>query len=153
MRINLATPDDTARFGEKLGAALKGGEVIELVGDIGAGKTALTKGIARGMGISEEVQSPTFTISRVYDVPNSRLRLAHYDFYRLEDAGILSVELQEATADQHSVAVIEWAGIVDDVLPADRLTVRLEATKEDGRTADVSSGGPVCHALIERISP
>src|SRR6266566_208876 len=97
-------------FGTKLGALLKGGEVIELVGDVGAGKTALTKGIATGMGIDEDVQSPTFTISRVYDAPNN-LHLVHYDFYRLHDAGIMADELDETVSDASTVTVIEWAEI------------------------------------------
>ena len=80
--------DNEARMkqlGEAIGRSVSGSEVLELVGDIGAGKTTLTKGIARALGIIEPVQSPTFTISRVYDSPKG-LRLAHYDFYRLSEA-------------------------------------------------------------------
>ena len=79
MEIVTTGVEETFALGEKLGKSLHGGEVIELVGDIGAGKTALTKGIAKGMGVDDDVQSPTFTISRLYEGRN-RIRLAHYDF-------------------------------------------------------------------------
>ena len=98
--IIVQTAEELIELGVTLGSLLRGGETIELVGDIGAGKTTLTKGLARGMGIAEEVQSPTFTLSRVYDAPNGR-RLAHYDFYRLNNAGIMQAELLDNTAIQH----------------------------------------------------
>jgi tRNA threonylcarbamoyladenosine biosynthesis protein TsaE len=96
-------------FGARLGAKLSGGEVIELVGDIGAGKTTFTKGLARGLGVSDDVQSPTFTISRIYETP-SGIRLAHYDFYRLQDAGVMQMELAESVCDPHTITVIECGG-------------------------------------------
>lgn len=123
-------------YGERLGETLKGGEVIELVGDIGAGKTTLTKGIASGLGVVEDVQSPTFTISRVYDVRDG-LQLAHYDFYRLHDAGIMLDELREVLGDPHIVTIIEWAGIVEGVLPDNRITIRFASPSETTRQLDV----------------
>ena len=76
------------------------------------------------MKITDDVQSPTFTISRNYDAP-SGLRLAHYDFYRLRDAGIMKMELDEAMHDPGIVTVIEWSDIVSDVLPADALRIAI----------------------------
>ena len=119
------------QLGEAIGRSVSGGEVLELVGDIGAGKTTLTKGIARALGINEPVQSPTFTISRVYDSPKG-LRLAHYDFYRLGEAGIMGDEIREA-ADDDSVVVVEWAGAVDDDLPEDRLVVKITTDRKSTR--------------------
>ena len=84
-------------WARQLVGLFRGGEVLELVGDIGAGKTTLTKGIAQALEINEPVQSPTFTISRVYDSPRG-LSLAHYDFYRLGNAGIMSEEIREVAA-------------------------------------------------------
>ena len=110
-------------WGAAIGRAVSGGEVLELVGDIGAGKTTLTKGIAQALEINEPVQSPTFTISRVYDSPRG-LSLAHYDFYRLGNAGIMSEEIREVV-DSNSVVVVEWAGAVDDALPNDRLVIKI----------------------------
>lgn len=111
MEFVISSVEAMMTFGNKLGAVLRGGEVIELIGDIGAGKTTLTKGIAQGLGVKDDVQSPTFTISRTYTAGND-LVLAHYDFYRLVDAGIMTMELHESVSDPHIVTVLEWAGIV-----------------------------------------
>ena len=116
MTIEVSSEDDMKALGAKIGALLTGGEVIELVGDVGAGKTTLAKGIARGLGIDEDVQSPSFTISRVYDMARG-IRLAHYDFYRLPDAGIMAAELQEAVNDPKTITLIECAQLVERVMP------------------------------------
>lgn len=139
------------RLGRVIGRSLKGGEVIELVGDIGAGKTTLTKGVAKGLDITEPVQSPTFTISRVYQSPGG-LTLAHYDFYRLGEAGIMAEEIHEVTMQQQTVTVVEWAGAVEQVLPADRLTARILAIDEQSRRVTLSAGGPTSQTLLAAIS-
>lgn len=136
MEYETQSEQEMRRLGQNLGANLKGGEVIELVGDIGAGKTTLTKGIAAGMGIDEDVQSPSFTLSRVYDSP-SGIRLAHYDFYRLSDPGILADELAEAAGDPKTVTVVEWAEIVNDVLPSPHTTISISSPTEDSRLVKV----------------
>jgi tRNA threonylcarbamoyladenosine biosynthesis protein TsaE len=138
-------------LGEKLGAFLRGGEVLELVGDVGAGKTTLTKGIAKGMGIDEDVQSPSFTISRVYDAPRE-LYLAHYDFYRLHDAGIMTDELHETIHDPKVTTIIEWAEIVGGVLPADRLTITITSPGETVRQVAIKAGGEKSKRLLERLA-
>ena len=137
------------RLGEVIGRSVSGGEVLELVGDIGAGKTTLTKGIARALGINEPVQSPTFTISRVYDSPKG-LRLAHYDFYRLGEAGIMGDEIREA-ADDDSVVVVECAGAVDDNLPKDRLVVKITTISEEERLVEFHPGGKKSTELWQKI--
>lgn len=139
------------RLGRVIGRSLKGGEVIELVGDIGAGKTTLTKGVAKGLDITEPVQSPTFTISRVYQSPGG-LTLAHYDFYRLGEAGIMAEEIHEVTMQPQTVTVVEWAGAVEQVLPADRLTARILAIDEQSRRVTLSAGGPTSQTLLVAIS-
>ena len=136
MEYETQSEQEMRRLGQNLGANLKGGEVIELVGDIGAGKTTLTKGIAAGMGIDEDVQSPSFTLSRVYDSP-SGIRLAHYDFYRLSDPGILADELAEVAGDPKTVTVVEWAEIVNDVLPSSHITINISSPTEDSRLVKV----------------
>ena len=144
--------DNEARMkqlGEAIGQSVSGGEVLELVGDIGAGKTTLTKGIARALGINEPVQSPTFTISRVYDSPKG-LRLAHYDFYRLSEAGIMGDEIREAM-DDDSVVVVEWAGAVDDDLPKDRLVVKITTISEEERLVEFHPGGKKSTELWQKI--
>ena len=137
------------QMGEAIGRSVSGGEVLELVGDIGAGKTTLTKGIARALGINEPVQSPTFTISRVYDSPKG-LRLAHYDFYRLGEAGIMGDEIREA-ADDDSVMIVEWAGAVDDDLPKDRLVVKITTISEEERLVEFHPGGKKSAELWQKI--
>jgi tRNA threonylcarbamoyladenosine biosynthesis protein TsaE len=137
-------------FGAKLGGALRGGETIELVGDVGAGKTTLTKGIAAGLGVDEDVQSPSFTISRVYDT-SSDLRLSHYDFYRLHDAGIMADELSETIGDPNGITIIEWAEIVTGVLPDDRLTIRIVSPSENMRQIELTAGGVKSNAFLEKL--
>lgn len=118
-------------FGERLGRVLRGGECLELIGDVGTGKTTLTKGLARGLDIDDDVQSPSFTISRTYPARNG-LTLDHYDFYRLNDPGIMRYELAESVDDPRVITVIEWADSVADVLPDQRLTARLFHDEQQG---------------------
>ncbi len=134
---HFSTLDETLAFGEALGRQLQGGAVVELVGDIGAGKTTLTKGIAKGLGVDEDVQSPSFTISRVYDARDG-LRLAHYDFYRLSDPGILADELSEALGDKETVVIVEWADVVEQVLPVDRVTIHITSPTETSRQLTIT---------------
>ncbi len=144
--------DNEARMkqlGEAIGRSVSGGEVLELVGDIGAGKTTLTKGIAQALGVNEPVQSPTFTISRVYDSPKG-LRLVHYDFYRLGEAGIMGDEIREA-ADDDSVIIVEWAGAVDDDLPKDRLLVKITTISEEERLVEFHPGGKKSTELWQKV--
>lgn len=123
---------ETLDLAARIGAKLRGGEVIELASDLGGGKTTFVKGLARGMGIQEIVKSPSFTIANSYDT--GALRLCHFDFYRLEDPGVMRSELAESIADPASVVVVEWADIVDDVLPAGRMRVTIRVTGEQSRT-------------------
>lgn len=110
---------------------MKGGEIIELISDLGGGKTTFVRGLARGAGSTDRVASPTFTISRVYQA--GKLEIHHFDFYRLGEAGLIAEELAEVISDPHSVTVVEWADIVADVLPSKRLTITIEKTPTDGR--------------------
>lgn len=105
--------------------------MIELVSDLGGGKTTFVRGLARGAGSLDRVSSPSYTLTNVYQAPP--LTLHHFDFYRLHEPGILRDELAEVIADPRSVVVIEWATIVEDVLPNDRLTISIKATGETSR--------------------
>lgn len=137
MIIEVEGEAQTRKYGETIGRLLRGGETIELIGDVGAGKTTFVKGLAKGLDIDEDVQSPSFTISRVYDARDG-LQLAHYDFYRLNDAGIMKDELTETMRDARTITVIEWADIVEGVLPAERLTIRFETPTESSRILNIS---------------
>ena len=110
---------------------------IELVGDVGAGKTTFTKGLARGLEITEEITSPTFTISKVYE--NSRgQKLVHYDFYRLENPGIMVEDLFENLHDPRTVTVIEWADTVSEILPANHLRLEILINDDGSRTLNLT---------------
>lgn len=115
----LSSLEATLQLGAAIGARLKGGEVLELSGDIGAGKTSFVKGVGRGLAIGEVIQSPTFTISRVYKTPGN-ITLYHYDFYRLNEAGIMRDELAESLEDPSGVVALEWDDTVRDILPGQR---------------------------------
>ena len=130
---SVSDENDMKDLGRKLGERLRGGEVIELVGDVGAGKTTLVKGIGEGLRVDDDVQSPSFTISRVYDARDD-LRLHHYDFYRLNDAGVMSFELAESIADPTAVTAVEWADTVQDVLPKNHVRINIAYTPDgEGR--------------------
>lgn len=121
----------TERFGEQLGRNLRGGEVIELTSDLGGGKTTLTRGIARGAGSSDIVSSPTFMISKIYKA--QKFDIYHYDFYRLNEVGIMEYELNNALSDLQAVVVIEWGEVVAHILPAKRLTIHINKDINDSR--------------------
>ena len=108
--------------------------VVELVGDVGAGKTTLTRGIAQGLGVMEEVTSPSFTISKSYACTDGRV-LTHYDFYRLSDPGIMMDDLSERLSDARQVIVIEWGESVEDLLPENHM--RVSITYNDDGTREV----------------
>ena len=116
--------EDTEALGERVGARLKGGEVIELVSDLGGGKTTFVRGLVRGAGSTDRVASPTFTISREYAAP--KFTIVHFDFYRLAEAGVIAEELKEFMGDTNYVVVIEWGDIVADVLPADHVRIQIQ---------------------------
>ena len=123
--------ENTEKLAAVLGAKLCGGEVIELVSDLGGGKTAFVRGLAKGMGSTDKVASPSFTISHQYKA--GELTLYHFDFYRLSEPGIIANELAEIVEDPKAVVAVEWANIVKNVLPAGKLTIRIQTTGETTR--------------------
>ena len=151
MKKIMNSVEEMLDFGKGLGARLTGGEVIELVGDVGAGKTTFTKGLALGLGVSEDVQSPTFTISRIYPARDG-LELAHYDFYRLSDPGILRMEIEQVTHDPRVVTVIEWGGIVEGVLPEERLRIVLNSVAESTREIELLAHGEHAQQVVAALA-
>ena len=150
MNYEIESSQAMQQLGGRFGAAVRGGEVFELVGDVGAGKTTLTKGLAEGLAITEPVQSPTFTISRVYEARDG-LELRHYDFYRLGEAGIMTDELAEVFESSRTIVVVEWGGVVEGVLPADRLQLVITPTSEASRTVKVCALGPESEKVLEAL--
>lgn len=135
------------KLGKRLGDSLRGGEIIELIGDVGAGKTTLTRGIARSLGIEDTLQSPTFTISREYK--GEKLRLVHYDFYRLNEPGIMADELDETLKDTNTVSVIEWSDAVEEVLPDNRIIIKILPVSNDENSRDVEITIPNTNDYID----
>lgn len=121
----------TEDIAERIGSHLRGAEVIELVADLGGGKTTFVRGLARGIGSSNHISSPSFTISNEYHGKN--LELIHFDFYRLVEAGAVENALVEFLGKPAVVIVIEWADIVGRVLPAERLSIDFSVKAEDLR--------------------
>ncbi len=121
----------TEEIGRRIGKNLKGGEVIELISDLGGGKTTLVRGIAAGMGSEDRVSSPTFTVSKVYDANGKKL--VHYDFYRLHDAGLMIHEISEELDNNDTVVIVEWADVVKNVLPVSRLRIMIKVIEDESR--------------------
>lgn len=133
--MNIASEAAMLDFGQNFAKNLELPAVIELVGDVGVGKTTFTRGLAKGLGVTESVTSPSFTISKRYAFPGGEL--VHYDFYRLDDPGIMRDELAETLSEPNSVVVVEWGGDVAELLPARKhhLEIRLN---EDGSREIIS---------------
>jgi tRNA threonylcarbamoyladenosine biosynthesis protein TsaE len=140
----------TQAVARRLARLLQGGEVIELASDLGGGKTTFVQGLASGLDYKGEVTSPTFTLSRVYKLKNN-LELHHYDLYRLGQSGVVGDVLAEDIGDAGIITIIEWAGIVADQLPHDRLRIEFAVTGETDRQLTISSHGPVSHRLAEGL--
>ena len=134
--VKLNSEEDTRRLGLEIADALEPGDVVALIGDLGTGKTALTKYIAEGLGVKEEISSPTFTIIKEYK--SGRLPLYHFDVYRLGSGEELLDIGAGDILDGDGACVIEWADIAADVLPADSLVVCLDyGANENERTAQI----------------
>lgn len=137
----------TEALAAAIGQRLKGSEVIELVSDLGGGKTQFVRGLAKGMGSKDQVASPTFTISREYHA--DKLTMYHFDFYRLAEPGILTAELAEFINDPQAVVAVEWSDIVKHVLPEKRLTIHLVLTGETSRHLDFSYPHELAYLIPE----
>ena len=125
------SPEQTARFGLTLAALLKPGDVVSLAGDLGAGKTALTRGIADGLGCLGPVSSPTFTLVMEHPSGDHGLALYHFDVYRLADSdAFLELGLSEYF-DRNGVCVIEWGSLIEDILPLETLKILIRLTSPE----------------------
>jgi tRNA threonylcarbamoyladenosine biosynthesis protein TsaE len=131
LEMTSSSPEQTEQLAAEIGAQLRGGEVIELISDLGGGKTTFTRGLVRATGSGDKVGSPTFTLSKEYAAPG--FTVVHFDFYRLQEAGIVGDELAEVLGDPGYVTVVEWGDIVQDVLPEGRLAVRFSLAGDEAR--------------------
>ncbi len=124
------SPEETHEIGRLLGAAAKAGEIYTLDGDLGAGKTVFAQGFAEGLGIDDYVNSPTFTIVQEYE--GGRLPLYHFDVYRIADPE----EMDEIGFEEYiygeGVSVIEWADLIEEILPPECIRIRINRDPEQG---------------------
>ena len=130
MVIETNSPEETFRVGKELGEKAYAGQVFTLTGDLGVGKTVFTQGLAKGLGIEEPVNSPTFTIIQEYD--GGRLPFYHFDVYRIGDVE----EMEEVGFDDYVMgeggSLIEWADLISEILPEKRTEILIEKDLERG---------------------
>ena len=146
--VRTHAPDETVALGDILGRAVLAGDLLCLWGELGAGKTQLAKGIARGLEIADTVNSPTFILMNEY---RGRRPLFHVDLYRLADAAdaLAGGVVDERQAD--GVTVVEWPERMGEVLPARRLDVRIEGTGDEERVIELRTTDPELARLVEAV--
>ena len=130
MIIDSYKEEDTYEYGRRCGMEARPGQVYCLYGDLGVGKTVFTKGFAAGLGITETVSSPTFTIVQIYE--DGRIPLYHFDVYRIGDPEEMFETGFEDYVEGDGVCFIEWAGLIEEILPDDRIEIRIEKDLDKG---------------------
>ena len=129
-KIVIKNEEETKKFGEKLCEKLTAGSIVALTGDLGTGKTTLTKAIAAGLGVTDVITSPTFNIVKQYD--SGRLPLYHFDVYRIGDVD----EMYEIGYEEYffgdGVCVIEWADLIEEIIPDDAVRIEIEYGEKEG---------------------
>jgi len=141
--LRIASEKETEQFGASIGRAAEPGMVIALIGDLGTGKTTLTKAIAGGLGVTETVTSPTFNIIREYR--SGRIPLYHFDVYRIADPE----EMYELGYEEYfygdGICVVEWADLIEELLPEDAVIIRISrGAAEEERDYSIESDRDVC---------
>lgn len=142
--LHIASEKETEQIGEAIGRAAEPGTVVALIGDLGTGKTTLTKSIARGLGVTETVTSPTFNIIREYKT--GRIPLYHFDVYRIGDPDEMFELGYEEYFYGDGICVVEWADIIEELLPEDAVIIRIErgADEEEREYRIESEDGKLC---------
>ena len=147
MMVTTKNAAETRELGRRLAEELKAGDVVLLEGELGAGKSELARGVAAGLGVTETVTSPSFTILNVYE--SGRVPLYHFDWYRLEDAE----ELYELGMDEYlggdGIALVEWPGRCPDAVPADCLRILITAEGENVRRIGIEPAGSFRKITLE----
>lgn len=148
VRLKTASAAETERVGEHLGRSLGAGDVVALFGDLGAGKTTLVKGIARGLGIDDEARSPTFTLIHEH---RGHLPLYHLDLYRLDGGQDVEALGVEEYIYGSGVTVIEWADRMRHLLPPERLDVELCIAGDSERQLILTAAGRRAAAILQEL--
>lgn len=138
--MKIKSEQEMLRFGEEFAKKLREprGEaiIIELIGDVGTGKTTFTRGLAKGLGVKSAITSPSFTISKSYALPNGGT-LSHFDFYRLNDPGLMADDLKDQIENKQNIVVIEWGESIADFLPKNHF--KIEITYNDDGSREVKA--------------
>ena len=130
MKIETFSEKETFELGKKLGKEAKPGQVYALLGDLGVGKTILTKGFAEGIGITEPVSSPTFTIVQIYE--EGRMPFYHFDVYRIGDIEEMDEIGYEDCFYGEGVCLVEWANLIEEIMPENTIWITIEKDLEKG---------------------
>jgi tRNA threonylcarbamoyladenosine biosynthesis protein TsaE len=123
---------------------------LELISDLGGGKTTFVQGLARGLGYSGDVTSPTFTLSRVYTMPDER-ELHHFDFYRLAGTDVVIDELADIVDQPEIIVAVEWPSSAHDILPQDRLSLEFSVVGDNERALKITAHGPESAAVLKEL--
>ncbi|NLY76550.1 MAG: tRNA (adenosine(37)-N6)-threonylcarbamoyltransferase complex ATPase subunit type 1 TsaE [Tissierellia bacterium] len=149
VKIILKNPKESQDFGEKLGRILKGGDVISLTGDLGAGKTTITKAIGKGLEVEEYITSPTFALINQYE---GRVRVYHFDVYRLEGVEDLYDLGFEDYFYSDGVTIVEWGDKIHGLLPEHTIHIQIEKGKElNERIVTISGQGERYSEIVEEL--
>lgn len=133
--MKIASEQEMLEFGENF--AKNPPHIIELIGDVGAGKTTFTRGFAKGLDVKEPVTSPSFTISKSYAAPNGKT-LIHYDFYRLQDPGLMADDLADNLNNPNCIIIIEWGEEVANLLPENHTKITITYNDDNTREVTIS---------------
>ncbi len=130
MLIETHSAEETYELGKKIGQNAKPGQLYSLIGDLGVGKTVFTQGLAAGLGITEPVNSPTFTILQIYE--EGRIPFYHFDVYRIEEIEEMEEIGYEEYFDGEGVCLIEWANLIEEILPKEHIRIVIEKDLTSG---------------------
>ncbi|PIZ96732.1 MAG: tRNA (adenosine(37)-N6)-threonylcarbamoyltransferase complex ATPase subunit type 1 TsaE [Candidatus Magasanikbacteria bacterium CG_4_10_14_0_2_um_filter_33_14] len=134
MNYTTNTTEEMIALGEKIASKLTGGDIILLQGELGAGKTTMSKGIAKGLGITDEIVSPTFTLMNVYEDG----KLVHIDTYRLEDEnGLIEIGVEDYLGQPETITIVEWPEKIADLL-ADKKTIEISIVKQSDNNREIT---------------
>jgi tRNA threonylcarbamoyladenosine biosynthesis protein TsaE len=149
MKIRSESAAQTRQLASEVGALLERGDLVLLVGELGSGKTTFAQGLAQGLGVTEPVTSPTFTLVHEYE---GRVPVAHVDVYRLDRVQELHDLGLEELVDSARVTMVEWGDVVAQALPGEHMTVRLDSGDTEGdRTVTIELHGPRWHGRRSRL--
>jgi len=142
MKFETKSEKETYNLGKKIAGQIKGGEVLALTGNLGAGKTVFTKGLAAGLGVKQIITSPTFVIMKVYKIKNQKSAIKnfiHIDCYRVGDPeSIKAIGALEYFGRADSVVLVEWAERISKIIPSEAIKINLSINKRFGRKIEIS---------------